>query len=239
MSIYACSDLHGRLSAWNRIKDYLKPNDTLYIIGDIIDRGEHSYEILEEVIQEPKKYIFLKGNHEDMAAAAITKCMARNYGSSAARMWYMNGGEITFNQLEKNHKELFYQNYFNNLPASSELYIKEKHIVLCHSGRHYCYSKFCNEEEIIWNRSFIEVPWDHEREDLKNTYIIHGHTPVEYLNSWYMEAIDPVREIEKNKFAIYADGHKIDIDLGLSDPDNHVAGLLNLETFEEIYFTGV
>lgn len=239
MAIYACSDLHGRLSAWNCIKDYLYKDDVLYIIGDVIDRGEDSYKILEDIIQKPKQYILLQGNHEFMAAAAIKHCMDENLMYSEVRLWYHNGGEITFNQLKENHKELFYQEYFTNLPYSIELNVNNKHnkhIVLCHSGKHYCYSNFCTIEDLVWNRSFIEVPWDNTRKDLENTYIIHGHTPVGFLKSTYLQAIDPIRPIEKDKFAIYANGHKINIDLGLSDPRNHIVGLLNLETFEEIYF---
>ena len=36
MSIYACSDLHGNLTLWNNIKEFLKPGDKLFYLGEYI-----------------------------------------------------------------------------------------------------------------------------------------------------------------------------------------------------------
>ena len=39
MATYACSDLHGNWELWAEIKKFLKPDDTLYYLGDATDRG--------------------------------------------------------------------------------------------------------------------------------------------------------------------------------------------------------
>ena len=73
-------------------------NDELYILGDIIDRGPESFEMLEWAMEEaPRNIHFLLGNHEDMAYngfATITDnisvedCIFHN-------PWSWNGGLTT------------------------------------------------------------------------------------------------------------------------------------------------
>ena len=40
MSVYAVSDLHGQLELYFKIKDFLKPEDYVYCLGDCGDRGK-------------------------------------------------------------------------------------------------------------------------------------------------------------------------------------------------------
>ena len=36
--VFACSDLHGMMSLYKQIKDFLKPDDIVYFLGDASDR---------------------------------------------------------------------------------------------------------------------------------------------------------------------------------------------------------
>ena len=65
MAIYACSDLHGRLDLLKQIQDFLQLDDTIYFLGDAGDRGPNPWETIKAVAQD-KRFIYLKGNHEDM-----------------------------------------------------------------------------------------------------------------------------------------------------------------------------
>jgi serine/threonine protein kinase len=67
---------------------------------------------------------------------------------------------------------------------------------------------------------------------LNNEYCVHGHTPVMYMKEIvrFMN-FEPVVDGEIYK---YCGGHKINIDLGSFK--THRACLLNLDTFEPIYF---
>ena len=47
MSVYALADLHGNGTIYNKIKNFLKPNDTVYFLGDAIDRGPDGWTILK------------------------------------------------------------------------------------------------------------------------------------------------------------------------------------------------
>ena len=46
MARYACSDLHGRYDLAEQVIAHLNPSDTLYFLGDAIDRGPSSWDAL-------------------------------------------------------------------------------------------------------------------------------------------------------------------------------------------------
>ena len=70
--IYVMSDLHGQYDMFTRMLELIKfnTNDTMYILGDIVDRGPKSIEIYRYV-KEHDNIILLKGNHEDMMYNAL------------------------------------------------------------------------------------------------------------------------------------------------------------------------
>ncbi len=69
---FAVGDIHGDLDAleraFERLPDLL-PTDTVVFLGDYIDRGPHSAEVVEFVRRRaregPAKVVALRGNHED------------------------------------------------------------------------------------------------------------------------------------------------------------------------------
>ena len=48
--IYVCSDIHGHYSCYAALLECigLRPDDTLYILGDVIDRGPDGVKILQD-----------------------------------------------------------------------------------------------------------------------------------------------------------------------------------------------
>ena len=70
MNLFIISDIHGMYKQFDEILQHWDEESLLVILGDMIDRGEHSYEVVKRVMalqQEfPDKVIVLKGNHEDM-----------------------------------------------------------------------------------------------------------------------------------------------------------------------------
>ena len=73
MSIYAISDIHGCYDMFLEMLDksqFDETRDTLYILGDIMDRGPKVPEMVRWVWKhESEHVIMLKGNHEDMFAS--------------------------------------------------------------------------------------------------------------------------------------------------------------------------
>ena len=67
---YAISDVHGMYGSYIEAMKRMSPNDHLYIIGDVIDRGSEGIRILQDIIRrknDPRnnpEITFLLGNHE-------------------------------------------------------------------------------------------------------------------------------------------------------------------------------
>ena len=74
--VYFFTDVHGQLRLYNYLKDFCfssDPETTIIYGGDACDRGEHGYEIMKDLLDNPR-IIYLQGNHEQLfckAARAI------------------------------------------------------------------------------------------------------------------------------------------------------------------------
>lgn len=93
MKYYAIADLHGRydllLEAVNKIYEHAGKDDYKIItLGDYIDRGPQSREIIEHLMGRTGDTICLKGNHEAMMVETIRTPLDPDW-------WVGNGGHTT------------------------------------------------------------------------------------------------------------------------------------------------
>ncbi len=122
---YAVSDLHGCFEPYRKLFGVigLGENDTLYVLGDVADRGEGGIDILLDMMTR-KNVIPLKGNH-DYIACRLLRSLGRTYGGGAGddrllegyRLWFLDGGKPTLDAYLKldaaaQNKVLAYWNTF-------------------------------------------------------------------------------------------------------------------------------
>ena len=64
--IYVMSDLHGCFDKYLLMLEKIKlsEKDTLYILGDVVDRGADGVRILLDIAKR-KNVVMLRGNHDD------------------------------------------------------------------------------------------------------------------------------------------------------------------------------
>ncbi len=105
------SDIHGNLERFESIMRQinLKDEDTLYILGDVIDRYPYGIKILRQIMKMPNVNMLL-GNHEYMMMKAIGHCRdaaeeRENANYVDLRRWHMNGGDVTHKYLKHIRKE--------------------------------------------------------------------------------------------------------------------------------------
>lgn len=110
--IYACSDIHGHYDQYVAMLSQLslRPDDTLYILGDVIDRGPDGVKILQDMMARPNVVPIL-GNHEFTAALCLPWLMEEITDQSLAQLsatrlatlqeWLINGGEPTLRALRE------------------------------------------------------------------------------------------------------------------------------------------
>ncbi len=195
--IYTVSDLHGY--SFDAFTEHLKEinfsdEDTLYVLGDIVDRGADGVKYLRYIRTRPNIKLLL-GNHEDMMldneflfqtvtdenAEILTSQKMRNYEN-----WMYNGGIPTVDALkalsDSELKHMFM--YLRRLPLYTEVSAGDRNFVLCHAGL----GKFSPEKplseysrrELLWTRPSLT---DRYYEDGKK--VICGHTPTIYYGDIY------------------------------------------------------
>ena len=101
MATYVTSDAHGHLRAFSRALELAHPGsqDTLYVIGDMIDRGPAPVGVMKLVRQIPHVRV-LMGNHERMMLDALG---SKDFMDTL--MWQINGGGMTSKGLDELPKE--------------------------------------------------------------------------------------------------------------------------------------
>ena len=120
---YVMSDIHGCYEEFIEMLELInfKNEDDLYILGDILDRGNEPIKILQYIKNKSNIHMLL-GNHEDMMLSYYER---KEYEDSnkddldfqklpllddslgAKKLWFRNGGEISYNQLNNLNKDEF------------------------------------------------------------------------------------------------------------------------------------
>jgi hypothetical protein len=242
--VYSSSDWHGNLTLAKKIlNEVLQPNDKLYFLGDCGDRGLSGIPVFDMLTSDPR-VTFIKGNHEIFMEQGI-KRWRKGASTALDFLWAQNGGAQTAQAIENStdDKNVERLAILHNMPITVEYQNKKgQRIFLDHCG----FSPFIvkngpekgkvrpddRQWEPMWDRYHFQTPWPDDPA-YKDIYIVHGHTPVVYLPYHYLadgiiNDIPRKREDFKYEPIYYADGHKIDIDLG-SWVTNKTT-LLDLET---------
>lgn len=162
---FVVGDVHGCYNTLKSILQFWKPEtEILIFVGDLIDRGNFTYETIKHVRQlqkdHPGKIIVLGGNHEQMACAYLDQ-------KEKCRWYELYGKQILWDYHLHEGNFLDDLNWMKALPDRFET----QHFFVSHAG--VSNSKFAfdpqHPEGLIWTRS-----------KLKNIgkLQIHGHTPV-------------------------------------------------------------
>lgn len=230
-SVYACSDLHGQYELWQHIRDYCLPEDTIFFLGDAIDRGTDNLRTFSELLSD-ERVTFIKGNHENMIENYGKQFLKTKIETADISLWMLNGGENTLTslcQMEKEKLDYMFK-AIDNMPHKAIYTNKnKKRIHLSHAGE--TIGKKQEKIDYLWNRNHIFDTWDKKYD---NDIVVHGHTPVQKILYDSNPQLLTEHFAKNPKIICYADNHKIDIDLGSFF--SHTAVLLDLDTLTPIYF---
>lgn len=228
MSVYCISDLHGQIGAFHEMLNKIgfSSDDTLYIIGDVVDRGPCGIDILQEVMKMPNVKMLL-GNHELM----MFEYFSPDATEKQINRWNRNRNVPTlrqFKMLPKQEQEAILD-FVRKLPNSLELTVGDTRFFLVHGW------PGDNTHDSVWGRP-TGVDFQNP---LIDRQLIVGHTPVSYLLCGTDEKEDAyLRELEEagdHVKILHAPGF-IDIDCGCGYPYHSCAlGCLRLDDMEEFY----
>ena len=147
--IYVCSDIHGIYNRYIILVNKLKPEDTLYILGDVIDRNPDGIKILKDIMQR-ENVILLCGNHEDFMYTYLfaqrqisltkdkTENLFYNEDNNYENIWFAenNGGRVTYEAFLKESDEMQMNifKFLSTLPMITLIQINDTKFHLSHSG---------------------------------------------------------------------------------------------------------
>lgn len=147
--LVAIGDIHGCLHTLKdllRMVSYSSQTDTLVFVGDYIDRGRFSCEVVNMLMKLQQqlgkdKVVCLRGNHEQMAIDA--------YRHGEYPLWYRNGGRFTEFSFEQNGEDIGNAiSWFETLP----LVYDTPEIIFCHAGLTYPLLKDNSPDDLLWGR---------------------------------------------------------------------------------------
>lgn len=226
------SDIHGMYDKYMEMMDLinLKEEDTLYVLGDIVDRGQDSMKILQDMMKR-ENIVGIVGNHELMMVACmeillseITDAFLDSLDDESIMKlydWLYNGGNTTLQAFKKLSKEERRDviEYIMDFTAYEEVTVNGNDYLLVHAGiAHFDENKSLDEYEIddfVWIRPDWMVPYYRDT----HQHVVVGHTP-----TWTMSG----------EAKIFHQNHFIAIDCGACFKNGKLACLC-LDTMEEFY----
>ena len=194
MATYVTSDLHGMHP--ERFLKLLKKSgfgkdDWLYVLGDVIDRGEHGLRLLTLLMQMPNAQLLL-GNHEDMLLSCrwifdeITDDLLEDLSDDrmgTLSAWLANGAQPTLDALKKLSRispdrvaDLF--DYLEDAPLYETVSTEEHDFLLVHAGLgDFAPDKKLSQythSDLLWTRPRLTDRY------FRKAIVVFGHTPTAY-----------------------------------------------------------
>jgi len=178
MATYCISDIHGCYDEFMQLVNLIQfdpASDTLYILGDVVDRGDRPIDCLRYIMRTKSVHLLL-GNHEDMMLAYYSNPM-----SERGRSWHRNSNGTTRAQFDRlsNPKREMILNYLRKRPLYKTVKVGEKRFFLSHAGLDIL-KPFSQQskDDLIWIR---EEFYDFKALNIHT--VVFGHTPTVNLHS--------------------------------------------------------
>lgn len=213
--IYVLADIHGNERRFHSVMKQinLQPEDTLYVLGDVIDRHPGGIRILRKIMAMPNAQMLL-GNHEYMMLRALGYPYDDNWDDGRAlEHWYRNGGGVTHNHWKRIRKALRQEivEYLHALQLSFDIEVNGTSYKLVHAAPAEEYNfepKYKNAIHFaVWKRLGIDYP-------LPEDYtLIFGHTTTKHFQ-------------DKTPMEIWMGDRRIGIDCGSGYPEDSPEGRL-------------
>lgn len=213
---YIIADIHGCFLEYKLLLEKLNltDNDSVYILGDCIDRGEEPIKVVKDIMNR-SNFTYILGNHEWMMLTAIRPLMQEITNQSINSLeindnlylafgdWINNGGETTLQQflaLEQWEQEDM-MCFLEECQAYETIEYEGKLYVLVHAGLgNFSLNKELDEYSVV---DFIWGRTDYKKQYFPNgkIFLVTGHTPVQLIR-------------EDKQPIIYTKNNHIGIDCG-------------------------
>ena len=233
--IYVCSDIHGHYDKFLAMLKAIqfRLSDTLWIVGDIVDRGPEGCRILLDIMDRPNIFTII-GNHELYVSVCLPWLMEKVTDQSIESLdedqlttlseWIANGGGTTLRELRRLPRQTREQilEYIREMDLYAQISAGGRDYVLVHAGlEHFSPDRPLEEYELS---DFLFSRPGPDRIYYADRYLVYGHTPTRLMRKQMGEP--PSDRILRR-------GKQIAIDCGCGF--GGALGCLCLDTLEEFY----
>ena len=187
--IYAVSDIHGCYRQYKEVLEKIafSDEDTLYVLGDVLDRGSEPLRVLEDMAGR-YNVISIIGNHEYIALSVLKSLMEEitedNYNKvlnqefmESYSHWLSDGGQVTLDQfrtLNADDRE-FLLDYLEEFQLYEEFLLNGNRYVLVHADIAENEKDRPLDQYGIADLIFTQADYDKVYSD--SYYLVTGHTP--------------------------------------------------------------
>lgn len=169
---FVIPDIHGCARTFRRLlKEIirLEKSDSIYLLGDTIDRGPASREVIDAIRQfqmDGYDLQSVRGNHEEMF---LNSCRDRSY----FYLWMLNGGHATLKSFGvEDGCEIPFP--YRQVVESFPYFIELEEFILVHGGLNFSNADpLTDTEAMLWSRDRTVI-----KELIGGKRVIGGHTPV-------------------------------------------------------------
>ena len=183
---YVISDIHGNLDKFNEILEKIRfsDNDVMYVVGDIVDYGEESMELLCDLSMR-YNVIPIVGDHDYRALRLLGELDKMLKGEAAPdpeilgemTEWIQDGGQKTmegFKALDDDMKEGVLE-YLEDMSLYEEVEVRGKKYLLVHAGI-ADYSEDTDLDDYM-PEDFIYESVDPDYQLIDGVTLVVGHKP--------------------------------------------------------------
>lgn len=224
MATYFISDIHGEYNLFIKLlkKINFNDNDTLYICGDIIDKGSDSIKLIK-FISNQKNMFAIMGNHEYTFAQYVRSIMNIYGKNNQEDIMKKIEGYFPYSTEKLTQQDIL---YILDLPY----YIETDEFICVHAGLEIADNKIVPMNKQDHNYMVYDRRFKNSTFEPINKTILFGHTPCFY-NQSDGKFIKTLKDnCNNSNFQSYA---KIRLDTGVSYIK--MLGVLRKENMEEIY----
>ncbi len=186
MKTFVIGDIHGRLEALKQVlkeSNFNYNEDTLIVLGDIVDGGYNTFEVVEELLKI-KNLIFIIGNHDIWFMNHISSGWAED-------IWIHQGGLNTLKSYQGKRDNGY------NIPVTHQDFFNKGLYYFILGDKLFVHAGFDPHKKIsdntieylTWDRSIIDKFKNSVKTDFKEVYI--GHTSTQYI----MNDVDWVKPV--------------------------------------------
>ena len=185
---YVLSDIHGCYEKYRKLLEKMRvcEADTLYVLGDVVDRGDDGIRTLRDLMGR-KNAVILRGNHDDTALKLLylLRQDAGNYDSNQVQdlfaSWFSDGGEPTYREYLalSEAEQIEVLTFLNKLPVARELEVNGQRFWLSHTlprKKRFLDPAPLHTIDLISGAPDYDEVYDPER------FFVTGHTPTELID---------------------------------------------------------